>query len=78
MCYIESQTTINDSQCLDLLPSSLSFTHLEIQKDSLTNMSFSKLRKASGRWWGNIRGNKSRENEVDGCDIEENRSIFGF
>ena len=49
-----------------------------IIKDSLTNMSFSKLRKASGRWWGNIRGNKSRENEADGCDIEENRSVFGF
>lgn len=41
-------------------------------------MSFSKLRKASGRWWGNIRGNKDRENEADGCDIEENRSVFGF
>ena len=60
------------------MPSSLSFTHLEIQKDSLINMSFSKLRKASGRWWGNIRGNKDRENEADGCDIEENRSVFGF
>ena len=52
----------------------MSFTHLDIQKDTSTNMSFSKLRKASGRWWGNIRGNKSRENDADGCDIEENRS----
>ena len=38
-------------------------------------MSLSKLRKASGRWWGNLRGNKHQEeDEVNTCEIENNRS----
>ena len=38
-------------------------------------MSFSKFRKASGRWWGNLRGQKSREDDFSTCENENNRSI---
>ena len=38
-------------------------------------MSFSKFRKASGRWWGNLRGQKNREDDFSACENENNRSI---
>lgn len=36
-------------------------------------MSFSKFRKASGRWWGNLRGQKNREDDFSECENENNR-----
>ena len=40
-------------------------------------MSFSKFRKASGRWWGNLRGQKKREDDLSGCEMETStRSIL--
>ena len=39
-------------------------------------MSFSRLRRVSGRWWGNLRGHKNRGDEADESehDFENNRS----
>ena len=37
-------------------------------------MSFSRMRKVSGRWWGSVRGHKNRGDEADESEHERDQA----